>query len=1332
MADDYSINATITADASGYESGVKKAQKATKTLSKSISGIVQSLGKSGFVGALGAVGLATNGVTSVLGVAKKAFQQVSKSVQECTEAYKKQYKAEIALETVSKNNPFIDGTNVKALKNFASEIQSISNYGDEELLPLIANLTALGRTESETMQIIKTATDMASTGMVSLDTAVNQLNMTLNGNIGRLGVQNAELKDLTEEELKSGKAVEILGKKYEGLAKTTADSSIQLNNAIGDFKELIGETFEKSLTPMRKYFTEIITRTNNAITKAREHKKAIADVFTDDGNVKTASAQTTNLQQSLIDLQKEYEKAYRDQQQYLSLYGQYIDQTTDATALAYERDIKALEDKIKKITDELLIRKKASDEEKKQAEAQKTQAEKEKEIADLKDKYLKKIAEQEAKWNNIELITKENVSNEEKLKFYQEQLVSIMTEAGGQISTNNQYYKDQMKIINDLITKIAETPSASSEWVDKLREQKIEALEDERDRAIEYAEEEGKETYSIWRDYNAKILELKLESLQREKEEELNKEGVTAEDKIAIEEYFANEEKRIYQELGDYKDIQNKKEEKSEQSKFSVMLGYAKDFAKKTSQIFKNIAQSISGAFSTVARFIKTTFGNMKNIFQKLFQFDTDSALDSLLKVEDMILTFFVETLPKLPSFFESAFSSIAVLIQSIIGSIDWEKIKEIIGSIITTFTTYAPNIVSGIVDLFTGIADAVSNVLVENAPQIVTALGDMFFSILDAIPSLITNFLDVAGTYLSEIGKFFTDNAEKLSDDLTEIVSSIIDGISNFITGGGWKNLLNGILAIQNAIQNAIMDNLDSIVDAIIEALPDLIQFITDSIVSASKAMEKILKPMIKLILALVEAIIDVLLSDEVLDAGIEAGFTIMDTIFEELVPRLAYLIPKLIVKIIGFIIKNIPKIVVAMVKGIVKSFVSFPWVQSIKEMFQGFIDGIKDFFGIHSPSTLFESFGEFMIQGLWNGISNLGQWLWDNVVGFFSNLWEGITNVFSNVGEWFSDTFSTAKEGMTNVFENIGNWAVDVWENIKDGFSTVGEWFSDVFKGARAGISSAFDKVGDWASDRWNDIKSGFSNAGEWFKSVFSTAWTNAKAGFSKVGDWASSVWANVKSGFSNVGDWFKTTFTTGWTKAKEGFTNVKDWASGVWSNVKSGFSGVGDWFKSTFSTAWTNIKSAWSGVGDWFKGVADKIKTNFSNCVDNMKSAFSKAGSWVKDMASKIGSGLSKAGEAIKDGASWVGNKIKDFFGFATGTQQAPSGLALVGEAGPELVRFRGGEQVLNARNTQKALEGMGNGRTNNFNVTFNNLQDTSAFAMMNQLKQYNRSLAINGIF
>ena len=95
--------------------------------------------------------------------------------------------------------------------------------------------------------------------------------------------------------------------------------------------------------------------------------------------------------------------------------------------------------------------------------------------------------------------------------------------------------------------------------------------------------------------------------------------------------------------------------------------------------------------------------------------------------------------------------------------------------------------------------------------------------------------------------------------------------------------------------------------------------------------------------------------------------------------------------------------------------------------------------------------------------------------------------------------------------------------------------------------------------------------------------------------------------------------------------------------------------------------------------------------------------------------------------------IDNILNSVFGggYATGTNNAPAGLSIVGEAGPELVKFRGGEQVLNNRNTNKALENMG-GNTNNFNVTFNNLQDTTAFAMMNQLKQYKRQMAINGIF
>lgn len=107
-----------------------------------------------------------------------------------------------------------------------------------------------------------------------------------------------------------------------------------------------------------------------------------------------------------------------------------------------------------------------------------------------------------------------------------------------------------------------------------------------------------------------------------------------------------------------------------------------------------------------------------------------------------------------------------------------------------------------------------------------------------------------------------------------------------------------------------------------------------------------------------------------------------------------------------------------------------------------------------------------------------------------------------------------------------------------------------------------------------------------------------------------------------------------------------------------------------------------------------------------------------SWTFDQANRTISGIDEILNSVFGG------------GYATGTNNATAGLHLVGEAGPELVRFRGGEQVLNTANTQKALENNA-GNVNNWTVNFNNMQDTTAYAMMNQFKQYNKQMAINGV-
>jgi predicted PurR-regulated permease PerM len=819
--EDYSIKTSVEADVSNFEKGMNKAEKSLKSFSSKLADNINRLGKKGLVGSMANVGLALNGVTSAFNIATKAVKKISQAIDECTEAYRKQYKAEKSLDVAIKNSSLVDGSATRGLKQFASEIQSISEIGDEELLPMMSQLIATGRTEAEVMNVIRVATDMSATGTISFDTAVQQLNATLNGNIGRLGQQNAELKNLTEEELKSGKAVEILGQKYNGLAQATADSSKQLKNALGDFKELVGQSFEQALKPMRKYFTELITKTNDAIKKAREHKKAVADVFTDDGGVKTTGS-TESMQTSLIELQKEYERAYRDQQQYLKLYGQYIDQTTDATAQAYERDIKALQDKINLITEELLKRKQANEFATSEAEREKARVENEKKIADLKQKYLENIAEQEEKWKNIETVTKEQVSNEEKLKFYQENLVSIMTEAGGQISTNNQYYKDQMAIINDLINKIAENPAPSSEWASKLLDQRIEMLEEERDRAIEYAEEAGEESYTIWRDYNERILELKLEALEREKEKELNAEGITAEDKVAIEEYYSGEIKKIYQDLGNYKRKKKEEEKKEEINYLKVVFEETKKYLNKTAEAIKKFAEIakkvVNAIFDTVSKLVK---------------FSISDSLDKILEFEDAILTFFVETLPNLPKWMESVIQSVQQLFSALKSTIKADSISDIVFEMLSKLGDALPQlvedlmgilekVVSGALDgLFKWLDNGGLKILLDAILKIQDTVQKLVSELLEDLADLLENHQEDLTNFLSDSIKSASKSLPKFIESLLRIINSLIKSIADMFKD---EDMINSLVDSMLASFDALIDNIPSFISGVIDLIINII----------------------------------------------------------------------------------------------------------------------------------------------------------------------------------------------------------------------------------------------------------------------------------------------------------------------------------------------------------------------------------------------------------------------------------------------------------------------------------------------------------------------------
>lgn len=215
-------------------------------------------------------------------------------------------------------------------------------------------------------------------------------------------------------------------------------------------------------------------------------------------------------------------------------------------------------------------------------------------------------------------------------------------------------------------------------------------------------------------------------------------------------------------------------------------------------------------------------------------------------------------------------------------------------------------------------------------------------------------------------------------------------------------------------------------------------------------------------------------------------------------------------------------------------------------------------------------------------------------------------------------------------------------------------------------------------------------------------------------------------------------------------------------LWDGAKSAASEAESFIDSVFGDIQENVESVIESAEEMGSSIADSLIDGLSNglsqadFLETMKSYIKNLVVTSVVYTESLQAEISAIGEAISNGikegfsetgldeirrdlsyiwynannaVSAIDSVLNNVFtGYATGTDNATAGLHLVGEAGPELVRFSGGEQVFNANETKDILNGAGG---NNFNVTFNNMQDTSAFTMLQQMKQWQRDMAINGV-
>lgn len=180
--------------------------------------------------------------------------------------------------------------------------------------------------------------------------------------------------------------------------------------------------------------------------------------------------------------------------------------------------------------------------------------------------------------------------------------------------------------------------------------------------------------------------------------------------------------------------------------------------------------------------------------------------------------------------------------------------------------------------------------------------------------------------------------------------------------------------------------------------------------------------------------------------------------------------------------------------IKGILKGILEWKlkvgeWIY--KNIFEPFIDGFKSAFGIHSPSTVMQEQGNFIMEGLINGISEMISSVAEKFTEIKDKILEKWEEVKTNTSEKWSEIKSGLSEKWTEIKENSSEKFSDIKESISDKWSEITSDTSEKWSSIKTNLSEKWSEIKTNAKTKFSDIKNEVSNAWESLKTKTSSIW-------------------------------------------------------------------------------------------------------------------------------------------------------------------------------------------------------------------------------------------------
>lgn len=260
---------------------------------------------------------------------------------------------------------------------------------------------------------------------------------------------------------------------------------------------------------------------------------------------------------------------------------------------------------------------------------------------------------------------------------------------------------------------------------------------------------------------------------------------------------------------------------------------------------------------------------------------------------------------------------------------------------------------------------------------------------------------------------------------------------------------------------------------------------------------------------------------------------------------------------------------------------------------VFKPFIDGFKDAFGIHSPSTVMKEQSGYIIDGLLEGL-----------LGFPKKIAKTVKEWGKKLIDWF-----TGGDGNGNIVDKFKQKASDIVGGFRDKIEST-------YTTVKTNVSNWAKGVKDWFGEH--------VNVSNWQKSA-----GDIISGFKdKVGSTYTTVKSNVTTWAQSVKDWF--------SGSSYGDVNSNKFSTFA-TNVINGFK---DKIGKDYTTAKSSMTTFANSVKSWFKkpddtSLVDKFKDIGSNVIqgfiDGVNSLWDSAMSRIKDFGRNI---ISKGKEGTEE--------------------------------------------------------------------------------------------------